>query len=377
MPEPRPIYLDYNATTPVDPAVREAMLPFLDAEFGNPSSSHAYGQVAHAAIDRARREVASLVGCEPDEIVFTGAGSEADNLAIKGIALRAGRGHIVTSSIEHPAVANACRWLAQRFGFDVTWLPVDRLGQVDPNDLRRAIRADTVLVSIMCANNETGVIQPIAKIAAVCRARGVPCHTDAAQTVGKVPTRVGDMGVDLLALAGHKLYAPKGVGALYLRRGIELDPLIHGGGQERGRRAGTEAIAQLVALGTASSIAEARLPDDEPRLRSLRDRLLAALVEDAWLLNGHPTERLPNTLNVSAPGVDGEALLAACPEIAASTGSACHAGRTEPSDVLVAMGLDRDRALGALRLSLGRWSSEGEVDEAARLLIAARRRLAG
>ncbi|MBI3969195.1 MAG: cysteine desulfurase [Chloroflexi bacterium] len=376
-----PIYLDYNATTPVAPEVVAALRPYLETQFGNPSSGHAYGVAAHEAVDRARAPVAELLGCAVDEIVFTGGGSEANNLAIKGVVFASvelklrRHPHLVTSAIEHPAVRNTCRYLADRFGCKVTFVPVDRHGRVDPDDVRRAITPRTVLVSIMHANNEIGTVQPIAAIAAVAREHGIPLHTDAAQSVGKIPTRVDDLGVDLLTIAGHKLYAPKGVGALYVRRGTKLDPLVHGAGHEGGRRAGTENVAYMVALGAACELVGPKLKENAERLASLRDRLHHDLIgaTPGLMLNGHPLQRLPNTLNVSFPGWDGEELLARCPEVAASTGSACHAGRTEPSDVLLALGLDREVALGAVRLSLGRYTTGDEIETAARALVRASR----
>jgi cysteine desulfurase len=381
-----PIYLDYNATTPVDPRVAEVADAALREAWGNPSSAHPYGVRSHDRLEAARRQVADLLGAAPDEIVFTAGGSESDNLAIKGSFFAAqgsrpgpaagdvGRDHVVTSAVEHPAVLATCRWLVERLGGRLTLLAVDGTGRVDPDDVAAAIGPSTVLVSLMHANNEVGTLNPIAEIARVCLERGVALHTDAAQSVGKLPFTVGDrggasggLGVDLLTVAGHKLYAPKGVGVLYVREGVGLDSLVHGAGHERGRRAGTENVAFAAALGCAARLCAERLPGEAERLRGLRDRLherLSAAVP-GLALNGHPTERLPNTLNVSFPGVDGEALLAATPEIAASTGSACHAGRTDPSAVLLAMGLDAGRALGAVRLSLGRWSTVEEVDRAA------------
>ena len=380
----RPIYLDYNATTPLDPEVVEAMGPYLapglDGRFGNPSSSHAYGQEAHAAVEEARARVASLLGCPPQEVVFTGGGSEADNLALVGIAEahRDKGNHIITSQIEHPAVLNSCRYLEKR-GYSVTYLVADPGGRVNPEDVERAITDQTILVSIMHANNETGAIQPIDEIAAAARRHGVFVHTDAAQSMAKVGTRVDDLGVDLLTVAGHKLYAPKGVGALYIRGGVVLEPLIHGAAHEGGRRAGTENVPYMVGLGKACQVAERTTGEYVPRMRSLRDRLHELLAQriPGLALNGHPTDRLPNTLNLSFPGVDGEELLAATPQVAASTGSACHAGRTEPSGVLTAMGLPRDRALGAVRLSLGKFTTADEVERAAEALAESWRRLAG
>ena len=372
----KPIYLDYNATTPLDRAVEEAMLPFLKGglggRFGNPSSSHEYGREAHSAVEMARRQVARLLGCMPDEIVFTGCGSEADNLAIKGVAeaYRGKGNHIITTQIEHPAVLNTCHYL-ERSGYQVTYLPVDEYGLVDPSAVAAAITERTILVSIMHANNEVGTVEFIAAIGVIVHRRGILFHTDAAQSVGKIPTKVDELGVDLLTVAGHKLYAPKGVGALYVRAGTRLEPLIHGAGHEGGRRAGTENVPHIVALGKACEIAGKTMAGYVPRLQELRDRLhrLLALEVDGLKLNGHSTERLPNTLNVSFPGVDGGALLARTPQVAASTGSACHAGRTEPSAVLVAMGMQREMALGAVRLSLGKFTTAVDVDQAAAALI--------
>jgi cysteine desulfurase len=349
------------------------MLPYLSTHFGNPSSSHNYGYVAHHAVDSARAQVARLLGCTPTEITFTGGGSESDNLAIRGIALAyQQRGnHIITQVTEHPGVLNTCRALEQLHGFRVTYLPVDRSGRVSTESVEAAIDDKTVLITIMHANNETGTLQPIAEIARVARKHGVLLHTDAAQSVGKIPVRVEDLGVDLLTVAGHKLYAPKGIGALYTKHGLQLEPVIYGGGQESGRRAGTENVANMVALGTACVLAQEQHAESQVRLQPLRDelqRLMEKYLPDRVHLNGHLTERLPNTLNVSVDGVIGEEVLADTPEIASSTGSACHEGNTDPSPVLMAMGMSKERALGALRLTLGRWSTEEQIEEAARLL---------
>jgi cysteine desulfurase len=367
------IYLDHNATTPIAPEVREAMRPYLEREFGNPSSAHAYGATAKAAVDRARAQVAALLGCEPAAVVFCASGSEADNLAIKGAALaRLGeRDHLITSPIEHPAVRGACRYLERRFGFRVTVVPVDGDGLIDPDDVRRSIEPKTVLVSIMHANNEVGTVQPVADIAEAARERGVLVHTDAAQSVGKIATDVDALGVDLLTVAGHKLYAPKGIGALFVRPGTRLDAVIHGGGHEDGLRAGTENVPYIVGFGAAAELAAQRLQNGaHAAMRALRDRLHAALADrvPGLVLNGHPDRRLPNTLNVSFPGRDGELLLSHAPSIAAATGSACHSGRTEPSTVLTAMGIDAPRALGAVRLSLGYDNTAAEIDAAAAAL---------
>jgi cysteine desulfurase len=371
--EHSPIYLDYNATTPVDPEVIEAMLPYLSTHFGNPSSSHSYGYEAHQAVDSARAQVARLLGCSQTEITFTGGGSEGDNLAIRGIALAYQHkgNHIITQVTEHPGVLNTCRALERLHGFHVTYLPVDTAGHVKTEAVEAAIDEKTVLITIMHANNETGTLQPIAEIARIARKHGVLLHTDAAQSVGKIPVRVKELGVDLLTVAGHKLYAPKGIGALYTRRDLQLEPVIYGGGQESGRRAGTESVANIVALGTACLLAQAQLADSQVHLQCLRNELQSLLekyIPDRIRLNGHLTERLPNTLNVSVDGVIGEEVLADTPEIASSAGSACHEGSTDPSPVLMAMGMSRERALGAMRLTLGRWSTGEEIEEAARLL---------
>ena len=368
-----PIYLDYNATTPVDPAVVDVMLPYLSTHFGNPSSTHSYGHTTHHAVDIARQQVAQLLRCSPTEIIFTAGGSESDNLAIRGVSLarRAQGNHIITQITEHPAVLNTCHALERFHGFRVTYLPVDRSGRVNLADVEAAIEEQTILVTIMHANNETGTLQPIAEITQIAHRHGVLMHTDAAQSVGKIPTCVDALGVDLLTVAGHKVYAPKGIGALYVRQGLQLEPIIYGGGQESGRRAGTENIAFIMALGTACLLASEQLAESQTRLQHLRDLLhqrLEAYLPGALHLNGHRTERLPNTLNVSVERVMGEEVLAATSEIASSTGSACHEGNTEPSAVLLAMGISRERALGALRLTLGRWSSEEEVQQAATLL---------
>jgi cysteine desulfurase len=369
-----PIYLDYNATTPVDPAVVDAMAPYLSTYFGNPSSSHAYARATSEAMYTARGQVAELLGCIADEIVFTGSGTESNALAIRGAALanRFHGNHIITQQTEHPAVLNVCKSLTRLHGFRVTYLPVDKYGLVNPADAAKAIEEQTTLISIMYANNETGTVQPIAELADIARRHNILMHTDASQAVGKIPTNVRTLGVDFLTVAGHKLYAPKGVGALYIRRGLQLEPLLYGGGQERGLRSGTENVAFMVALGAAATLAGEQLAASQTRLQQWRDQLQQQLQRDlprAVRLNGHPTDRLPNTLNVSIDGVLGDEVLAATPEIASSTGSACHEGGSTPSPVLTAMGVSRERALGALRLSLGRWSTEDEVQQAAHLLV--------
>jgi cysteine desulfurase len=361
----RQIYLDYNASTPIDPAVAEAMRPFLADAFGNPSSGHWASAPAKAGLDRARSQVAALLGAAPDEIVFTSGGSEANNLAIKGTFFAPNRrgAHIITSAIEHPAVLAPCRFL-ERLGGSVTYLPVDGTGRVDPEDVRRAITPQTALISIMHANNEVGTIQPIAEIGAIARQHGILFHTDAAQSVGKIPTKVDELAVDMLTIAGHKLYAPKGVGALYLRRGTEVEPVIHGAGHEFGRRAGTESALLAVGLGAACAMAADLAPMS--RIQTLRDRLWEALqgsFGDGVALNGHPTHRLPNTLNVSFVGMIGADILSRLRDVAASTGSACHSGQIELSPVLEAMGVPERVGMGAIRFSLGRYTTADEIDD--------------
>jgi cysteine desulfurase len=375
-----PIYLDYNATTPLDPAVVESMLPYLREHYGNPSSAHALGKKAHEAVELARQQVADLLNAQPDEIVFTGGGSEASNLALKGVAFAklrgffgrwAGAAHIVISAVEHPATTQPCEFL-KRLGCRVTVAPVDGRGCVDPDAVRQAIAKGVSLVSIMHSNNEVGTLQPIKEIAALTRAKGVLLHTDAAQSTGKLPLDVRDLGVDLLTVAGHKLYAPKGVGVLYIRRGVKLEPLVHGAGHENGRRAGTENVPYLVGLGTACEIARRSLPTATEHLKRLRDRLWDRLrvgLGDRISLNGHPERRLPNTLNVNFAGCVGSALLERTPEVAASTGSACHEGRVTQSPVLCAMGVPPALGRGALRLTAGRFTTEDEIDRAAVALI--------
>jgi cysteine desulfurase len=382
-----PIYLDTNATTPVDPAVVDAMLPILRECFGNPSSTHAYGQAAHAAVETARGQLAALLGAEPDEVVFTGGGSEASNLAIKGTCLSRPRGllgrlfggrdpdraHVITTAVEHPATLQPVEFL-RRLGTGVTVLGVDRFGMVDPDDVRKAITPRTRLVTVMHSNNEVGTLLPIREIAAVCRERGVLVHTDCAQSLGKVPVNVRELGVDFLTVAGHKLYAPKGVGALYVRRGVTVAPLIHGAGHESGRRAGTENVPYIVGLGVAAEVAAKSLPGATDRLRQLRDRLhqkLQAALGERLVLNGHPELRLPNTLNVNFVGHVGADFLATVPGIAASTGSACHEGKVTQSAVLCAMGVPPEVGKGAVRLTVGRYTTEDEIDRAAELLIQA------
>jgi cysteine desulfurase len=366
------IYLDYNGTTPVDPEVVEAMLPYFSERFGNASSDHAYGHDASEAISRARSQIAKLIAARPDSIVITSGGSESDNLAIKGAVFPnlENHPHVVSSVAEHPAILATLRYIERRFGVETTLVGVDEFGRVDPDEVRRAIRPNTVLVTIMHANNEVGTIQPIREIGEVAREAGVLFHTDAAQSVGKMQVDVDALSVDMLTVAGHKLYGPKGIGVLFVRKGIQLDPVVHGSGQEHGLRAGTENVASIVGLGKACSIAGEEVEAEQGKLKELRDRLHTLLEQriQGVTLNGHPVERLCNTLNVSLPEPLGQATLAYAYGVAASTGSACHSGQTEPSSVLTAMGIPQDRALGALRLSLGRWSSLGDVETASEVL---------
>jgi cysteine desulfurase len=362
-----PIYLDHNATTPVAPEVIEAMAPALRDAWGNPSSAHAYGRRARAALDTAREQVAQLLGCAPAEVVFTSGGTESDNMAILGLAeaRRAHGLHLVTTVIEHPAVERACVRLEQQ-GYEVSRVRVTRDGSVDPTELAAAIREDTTLLTLMHANNETGVIQPVREIADAARARGVTVHTDAAQSVGKVPVVVSDLGVDLLTVAGHKLYGPKGVGALYVRRGTPLVPLLHGAGHEDGRRAGTENTPEIVGLGAACALAAREIDSRVVDLRELRDRLELALCRAIpdLVVHGSGAERLPNTLSAAVPGVDANRLLERLSGVAAAAGAACHAGATAPSTVLRAMGVPDDLALATLRLSVGRSNTAEQIDAA-------------
>lgn len=366
-----PIYLDYNASTPHDPAVIDAMRPYLELHYGNPSSASTYGRVNRQAVERARAQVAGLLGCQPDEVVFTSGGTESNNHALKGVAWahRERGNHLITSQVEHPAVLEVCRLLEKR-GFDVTYLPVDGLGLVSAKQVEQAITPKTMLISIMHANNEVGTIQPIEQIGRMARTRGVLFHTDAAQSAGKIPTDVGALGVDLLSLAGHKIYAPKGVGALYVRRGVRLENLMQGAGHEGGRRPGTENVLEIVGLGTACEVAHRKLEAHRVHMQAMRDLLHQELEKSVPLtLNGHPEQRLPNTLSVSFRGVDAHALLQRLhQQLASSTGAACHADKVHVSHVLQAMGVDEARALGTVRFSVGRTTTREEIEEAARLV---------
>jgi len=359
------IYLDFNATTPIAVEVAAAINQALAEPFGNPSSEHWAGLPARQAVEKARTQVAAFLHCNSDEVVFTSGGSESNNHALKGVFFAHGGsgGHIITTQVEHPAVLNPCRFL-ERLGASVTYVPVDRFGRVDPDDVRNALTSRTILISVMHANNEVGTLQPIPEIARIARESGILFHTDAAQSAGKIPVRVDEFGVDLLSLAGHKLYAPKGVGALYVRKGVCLEPLIHGAAHESDRRAGTENILLDVALGAACKLAQSWVGVESIRqLRDLFWELLQTRFGEQVVLNGHPTERLPNTLNVNFVGKIGSTVLSGMKDVAASTGSACHSGSVELSPVLKAMQVPAEIGMGAIRFSLGRTTTREEIEQ--------------
>jgi cysteine desulfurase len=379
----RPIYMDHQTTTPIDRDVLEAMMPYLTDQFGDPSSrSHAWGWAAEEAVDRARDQVAALIGARPEEIYFTSGATESDNLAIKGIAhaYKEQGQHIVTQQTEHRAILDACRTLEQE-GFTITYLPVDRHGLVAPGAVREAITNQTILVSIMHANNEVGTVQPLAEIGAIVKARGILFHSDAVQTVGKIACNVDDLQLDLLSVSAHKMYGPKGVGALYVRklrpRRIKLIPLLDGGGHERGLRSGTLNVPGIVGLGQACDIGARVWPAEGERLTHLRERFVAGIMQglDYTDLNGHPTQRLPSNINLSFAGVDGEALIMGMTEVACSAGSACTSTTLEPSYVLKAMGLDDALVHASIRFGLGRWNTEEEVDFTVQTVVSRVKRL--
>jgi cysteine desulfurase len=367
------IYLDYAATTPVHPEVVKTTLPYFTEAFGNPSSIYSYGQEAKEAIEEARGKLARLIGARNEEIVFTSGGTEADNFALEGIALsnKLKGTHIITTTIEHHAVLETAKFLEQR-GFSVTYLPVDKFGMVDPNQVKKAITNKTILISVMHANNEVGTIQPIAEIAKIAREAEVYFHTDAVQTVGHIPVDVTKLGVDLLAISAHKLYGPKGVGALYIRKGTKITSFMHGGGQERGRRASTENVPGIVGFGKAAEIAILEKDEEAGRLTLLRDKLTRGILEtiDHTYLNGHPTKRLPNNVNTSIEFVEGEStcLNMDLYGICTSTGSACSSSSAEPSHVLLALGMRPQLAHGSLRFSLGKWTTEEEINRVLEVL---------
>jgi cysteine desulfurase NifS len=374
----KPIYLDYNATTPIDPEVAEAMRPYLLEHFGNPSSSHWYGIQTKKAVDEARRQVAALLHCNSEEVVFTSGGSESNNYAIKGTAFanREKGNHIITSAIEHPAVLEVCKYLAEK-GFQITYLPVDEFCLVKPRELKESITPQTILITIMHANNEVGTIQPIAEIAKIAKEHGIVFHTDAAQSVGKIPTRVDELEVDLLTIAGHKLYAPKGIGALYVRGGIRLEKLIHGADHEQDLRAGTENVLEIVGLGQACEIAKRDLEKNTRHMQKMRDLLYAGLRQQ-WgeiRLNGHPEKRLPNTLSVCFKSIEANILLAEIESVAASAGAACHSDSVRVSSVLEAMQVDLEYAMGTVRFSTGKMTTEEEVNHTVAVFVKTARRL--
>ena len=375
----RPIYLDYNGTTPHHPEVVAAMRPYLESEFGNPSSSHWYGNKPRQAVEAARRQVAVLLNCGPEELFFTSGGTESNNHAIKGMAraLQTKGRHIITSEFEHPAVLEVCRHLETE-GFQTTRVPVDDQGRVDPGAVAQSIRTDTILITIMHANNEVGTVQDIAQIARIAHQHGIAMHTDAAQSVGKIPTDVQTLGVDLLSLAGHKLYAPKGIGALYVRKGFQPQKFCHGAGQEHGWRAGTENVLEIAGLGQACEIATRDLDKHMAHLQEMRDRLHEGLVgqlEDVHL-NGHLDQRLPNTLSLAFEGLAADRLLAEIAgQVAASAGAACHSDEMQVSHVLTAMRIPDVRARGTVRFSMGRMTTAAEIDDAIAGIVQAVRRL--
>ncbi len=363
----KPIYLDYNATTPIDPRVADAMLPYLYGHFGNPSSSHAYGVEARQEVEKARRQIAAMLGCRAEEIIFTSGGSESNNLAIKGTAYarRAQGSHIITSAVEHPAVLEVCAFLEKQ-GFQVTYIPVDATGLVDLGALERAITPQTTLISIMHANNEVGTIQPVREIAELAHSHNIVMHTDAAQSIGKIPARVDDLGVDLLSIAGHKLYAPKGIGALYIRTGTQLEKIMHGATHESNLRAGTENVLEIVGLGQACELVDQHLDEYAAHLREMRDLLEnKVLAEFPWAkVNGHAQQRLPNTSNISFKGIEANTILSEMAGVAASAGAACHADQVDVSHVLSAMHVPLEYAMGTIRFSVGRGTSADEIKRA-------------
>jgi len=370
----RRVYLDHNASTAVHPEVLAAMLPYFAEQYGNPSSIHGFGREARDAVEAAREEIAGFLGVAPEEFVFTSGGTESDNLAIKGVAHARGRGHVITSQVEHHAALRSCQAL-ERAGYTVTYLPVDGAGMADPDDLRRAIRPETILITIMYANSEVGTIMPVAEIGRIAREHGIPFHTDAVQAFGKIPFRVRDLGVSLLSCSSHKIYGPKGLGGLYIAKGTKMVSIQHGGDHERRRRAGTENVPAIVGFGKAVAVRARDMQEEAERVRGLRDRLwegVRAGVADVRL-NGHPTERLPGTLNMSFRGLEAESLILALDlkGIGASAGSACTSGSLEPSYVVTAMGVPTEWALGALRCSLGRSTSAADIDYVLEVLPAA------
>lgn len=361
------IYLDYNATTPIAPQVAEAMLPYLYEKFGNPSSNHPFGKEARNAVEHARQQVAEMLGCGDEEIIFTSGGTESNNLALKGVAYanREKGNHIITTTIEHPAILEVCASLGME-GFRVSLVKVDGFGRIDPSLIQEAARPETILISVMHANNEVGTIQPIREIAKIAHSHDIWVHTDAAQSIGKIPVSVEDLGVDLLSLAGHKLYAPKGIGVLYIRRGTRLEKIIHGAAQENDLRAGTENVLEIVGLGKACELVANNLEDDAKHMRTMRDLLASEMkaVFPQVVINGHPEHCLPNTLSISFPDLAADQILASLQGVAASAGAACHARDVAVSHVLKALGIPEAIAMGTIRLSVGRYTTAEEIRRA-------------
>ena len=362
-----PIYLDYNATTPIDPQVAEAMLPYIHQQYGNPSSGHPLGVASREAVDNARGQLAAMLQCTTGEVIFTSGGTESNNHAIKGVAgaYRHKGNHIITSAVEHPAVLEVCRYLEEK-GCEVTYLPVDEYGMVDPQNVEDAIKSNTILISIMHANNEVGTIEPIPAISEIARRKNVLLHADCAQSVGKISVSVDELGVDLLSIAGHKVYAPKGIGALYIRDGVQLEKLMHGASHEMGWRAGTENVIEIVGLGRACELISQNFAEYHQHMRELRDLLQTGIGERFAdvRINGHPEKRLPNTLSASFRGKEANTMLAAMDRVCASAGAACHSDRVEVSSVLEAMAVPMEYAMGTLRFSIGRFTTAEEIDAA-------------
>lgn len=373
-----PIYLDYNATTPIDPEVAKVMKPFLGELFGNPSSTHKFGVVTKQAVKIARQQVAELIDCKPDEIVFTSGGTESNNFALKGVAFANKRkgNHIITSGIEHPAIIEVCKYLSDN-GFDITYLPVDKFGMVNPSDVENAITSKTILITIMHANNEVGTVQPIEAIGKIAQKNKILFHTDAAQSLGKIEVNVNKLSVDLLSIAGHKLYAPKGIGALYIKKGVKLEKMIHGADHEMNQRAGTENVLEISGLGKACEIARLNLEENSKHLQEMSDTLYRGVIEHLpqVKLNGHPDKRLPNTLSLSFPGLEANVLLSQMPELAASAGAACHTNSIKISAVLNAMNIPEKIAMGTIRFSTGKYSTINEMNEALSIIVKVAQRL--
>ncbi len=363
-----PIYLDYNGTTPIDPQIAESMAPFINEHFGNPSSSHYFGSEPRSALDKARGQVANMLGCQPHEVIFTSGGTESNNQAVRGVidASNMREPHLITSSVEHPSIINVCRFLEMK-GVSVTYLPVDKYGMINPYDVEDSIRSNTALISIMHANNEVGTIQPLEQICEIAKKHQIPVHTDSAQSVGKIPVNVTNLGVDLLSIAGHKLYAPKGVGALYVKEGVQFNDLLYGASQEMGRRPGTENVIFSVALGEACNLIESKITYYSEHMRILRDRLESKIMSQCQhvRINGHPELRLPNTSSLSFKQIEANEILDRLENVAVSAGAACHSDSVTVSSVIEAMNVPLEFAMGTIRFSTGRYSTKKEIDQAA------------